>query len=352
MSIICYLFFLSSFVVYSNELKGLHLVRGCDIFTNEGKLLRTFPGGYCAFLDDGSYVSVNERSLKRINHKKEILWEHPYQAHHMVNLSVDKKNILVLFRVPYKKINGAQVLQDMVAVLNLNGKILHKNYSSKIFADSGVKSFLWHYMYPTTPVPGQEGVEISHFNSIYEIPVIKRRNLPDYLKEGNFIVNGLQSGTFILSADLKSVLHSFIVPTSYNHKIHDVQISNKGNYLYFNNQVLRKDNFSMEYPVDGNKITNNVHSSVEEADPVTMKVLRKFEASPKEMFYSVISGGVQELNEDTWLFTHFLQGTYVYSWKNRTMKSIASTHVKDHKYYPTQDVKAFDLGKFLSFWAD
>ncbi len=329
--------------------KNLHLINGCSVYSTTGKQLRTFPGGMCLFLDDGSLISANETFIRLINKNSEVVWHLPGHFHHQINLSPDKKNILALSSEVIDTPAG-KFRDDVTLVISMEGKILHRQTGQEIIRQAGQQSLTLIMNAQLTEMFGTNK-EITHFNSIYKIPKITNKNVPSFIKEGNVIVNGLALGVHILSPDLKTVLFHTKFSSSYNHWVHDVQVKENGNVLFFNNVDAIPGKKVHNYVILTSENVENYSSSVQELDPTMKKVVWNFSANPKSFFFSWICGSVQELDEDIILFTHYLTGTFIYSKsKKTTLATVAATHADHHRIMPSQQVKAQDLTRFLSHW--
>jgi hypothetical protein len=232
--------------------------------------------------------------------------------------------------------------------LDLEGKIIYERNFTDILTIAKVPELDW-VMAPLAGVPGIKS-EISHLNSIHEIPPLSGKNHPHWIKEGNIIINGLKQGFFVLSSDLKTVLHHTTFKNSVDHRIHDVQVNRKGRIFYFNNTFADVP-YKFVKHLGGMSYPPRLYFGIFEEDASSLKVIHKFTSNPVESFYSWVCGSIQELDDDTWLFSHFLMGSYIYSKsKNSILLYTPSTHATYEKFQVTQQVKLFDLTKFLSFW--
>ncbi len=317
-------------------LQTMHLINGCQLFSITGEVAARFPGTICIFLEDGSFVSASDTHIRYFSKDDEVLWEHPGHFHHQVNLSPDRQRILALS----SDFEGA-TRQDKFLVLDLKGRVLFSQTSLPILRQAKVSPLRYNIRVPI----GKVDLEVSHFNSFYEIPKLTTKGLPDYLREGNLILNSLELGVFILTPDLKKVLFHTTFPNSQLHRVHDVQVTGNGNFFYFNNLVFAGQ--AAYVPVAGSIFSNN-YSAVHEVRPRTYKVVRSFQAQPKETFYSWISSNAQQLTEDLWLFTHHLNGTYIYSHSQAKIVLFApGTHFQESGFGPSQQVRAENLTGFL-----
>lgn len=331
------------------DLSKLHLINGCSLYSATGKHLRAFPGGMCIFLEDGSLISANETHMRLINKNSEVVWDLPGHFHHQINISPDRKSILALSSEVIDTPKG-KFRDDVALVISMEGKILHRQTNQEILRQSGQESLILQMNPQLTEMFGTNK-ETSHFNSIYKIPRISNKNVPSYIKEGNIIVNGLVLGIHILSPDLKTVLFHKKFDSSYNHWVHDVQVKENGNVIFFNNVDAIPGKEVHNYVLLTSENLENYSSSIQELDPMMKKVVWNFSANPKSLFFSWICGSVQELDNDTILFTHYLSGTYIYSKsKKTTVATVAGTHTDHHRIIPSQQVKAQDLTLFLSHW--
>lgn len=343
-SLICLLtcFSLNTF---ANPLIGLTLVNGCKLFDVSGFNFKNLPGAMCLFLDDGSFISANENAIRLITKTNEVKWEMKGHFHHQINFSSDKKRILALSSDISNETNK-KYRQDKLLILNLQGKILHQRLMIDIYKDSKTDPISLNLDPHLRPLFG-DGHEISHLNSIYEIP--SNAATASYMKEGNIVINGLMSGIQILTPDLSHVVYHTKLKTAVHHAVHDVQINSKGNFLLFVNAVANKKNRNVSHP--NWRSFNDLHSAIQEINPATNDIVSEFETTPAEIFYSKACGSIQEINNDIWLFTHIISGTYIYSKKEKKiLHSIPATHLNDHQFIPVQQVKALDLSQFLSHW--
>lgn len=304
---------------------GPHLIVGCSILDQNGEPVKTFPGRICQFFDDGSYVTGIESKLRFVEKGNAVRWEVPTVAHHTLNLSDDKKRILILDRVDFK-VKDKMVKEDLFRIMSPEGKVIAESPAHELMAQ--------------TKKPGEEFTEFDliYFNSFYEIPPLDPAlKLPDYVKPGNLILNARFLGVFFVTPDLKKILHVQKMATSVNHDTHDFQVTPKGKLIYFNNR--------------GASPANELYSTIEEYDFNTKKTEVLFVANPKSIFYSQNGGSVQRLDDDRILFAHMLTGSYFYSLKQKKILwSITKTHSAQGNYFPIQSAKAADLSAFLSFW--
>lgn len=306
--------------------KDDQIVVGCSVLDLKGELIKTLPGRLCQFFENGSYLTAIEAKLKLIDKNNSVLWEIPLVAHHQMEMSADRKRVLVLARskVTIKK---KELEQDVFHVVNLEGKILHETTAAELMKQANRKE------------EELTNKELSHFNSFHEIPPLENTDsLPDYIRAGNFVLNARFLGTFFVSSDLKKVLHFLPLKNSHLHNTHDVQVLSSGKLLYFNNR----------------KAENNVQelsSSIDLYDFSSQKTESLFEGIPKQIFFSPDGGSVQQLDSEHIVFSHFLSGTFIYSLRDKKILSnIYKTHFAQGTFFPVQNAKVQNLHAFLKFW--
>jgi hypothetical protein len=316
------------------ELAGLSLINGCSIYTPTGFQQAVLPGNICLFMDDGSFYTATDESIRHISVENAVKWEIKGHFHHQVNFSTNKDKILALSSEIIEH-QGLKQRADKFMVISLDGKILHQQTSAPLLEKFGLPA-LRRPSSPQIQATLKVDHEMSHFNSFYEIPQIKLKNPPAYLKKGNFVVNSLWLGVFFLSHDLSQVLHHYQNKFSLYHNVHDVQITGDGTLLLFNNvssESKRLKNFS----------------TIQEIDLLNNRPVFEFKAKPEEMFFSQYCGGVQSLNADLLLFSDHMNATYLFSRKqNMMLYNIPGTHQRGFEHKPTQQVKAQDLQKFMT----
>jgi hypothetical protein len=312
---------------------GYHqLVSDCRVYSFDGSLVRQFPGGHCLFMDNGNLISASPDRITMMTSDKTEMWKILGNYHHQINWTQDKQFILAITTEKIE-INGVLTRVDGLQKIDLKGKVVAEIKSNKIHEQLKVTN------QPHDPAWDSKGGgvakrELSHFNSFYEIQTSKAAGP---IKSGNFVVNSKNDGVYILNSSLNLALKRILVPTSEDHRVHDVTVTSQGKLLFLNN--LQK----------GSGLKNRPYSTIEQLDPNTMKVTRVFSSSPPEAFYSSVAGGVQELNSDTILISQVSGNYLAYNTKTkRTVFSGAFYQLNSAKFWSR--VRAEDLTKFLSKW--
>lgn len=318
------------------KVRKLSLVNGCRIYNFSANWVKTIPGQYCLFNDDGSVISADDKVIRRFNKLREVVWEIPGHFHHQINFTNDGKNILALSSELLKE-NNRDVRYDKFMIISMDGKVLHEQSARELLYQTKQKSLDFKMNAPMKEIFKVEN-EATHFNSIYEIPEIAAKNVPSYIRKNNIIINGIEHGTFILSPDLKTILKHELFD-QVQHNIHDVQVRRNGHYLFFNNRADEEFSVMLKY------------SAIQELDPQTKKKIFEFTGNPKYLFYSPYCGAVQEIDNDLIGISHVINGFYFYSRSAKTIvASVPGFIGNELVYHPSQQIKAYDLDQFIKNW--
>jgi hypothetical protein len=309
--------------------EDFYILNYCSIFKHDGGEVETLPGLFCIPLPDGSVVSASggKKTLRVFNADNTVRWEVSRMVHHQINMSHDGKRILALISETRKTEKGRERF-DKFAVFSLDGKILHEVEAIELLKDK--LSFTANETSDHDKTVFEADFERTHFNSIHEIPE-NTSKLP-FMKAGNIIVNTLENGACVLTPDLKTVLDCRTFPESKNHWVHDVQITNKGHYVYFNNDFV------------GGNLPG---SSVDIWDPVKKKLTFRFKANPVSAFFSPVCGGVQMLDENTIMASHAQNGIFVLDRKTAKLKEIIPGYSMKPIQKGTQQYRALKLDSFF-----
>lgn len=313
---------------------------GCQIFSPDGRVNLVFPGDRCLLLENGDLISSTATKLSYIRKDLSIKWERSGLFHHQMNLTEDRKSILVLDSVMDKMDGGPERRYDRFLRIDLEGNVVATLDATAMLRDTNVRPVnlggrfspgMLRNMFDTL-FPASEG---SHFNSFYQLPLQLPRNAAPFLKPGGFILNGVSQGFFIVDPELKQVLYHLQAPTSSSHHTHDAQVTARGTILFFNNTPISASD-------------DNIFSTVEEFDPKTGKTVFEMRGQPATFFYSVICGSVQELDPEYLLFSDQFGSTFIYHKKERRVVWSLHPHAKLHKgRNVVQQVKFDDLSAYL-----
>ncbi len=305
---------------------------GCMLYDFQGNSVKSFPGSICLYQEDGGIISGTDRAIRALSPERNLLWEKSGNFHHQLNFTPDGKRVLALSS-EVREEKGVMVRYDQFLIFDLEGNILAENSIrnlEKNLLDNNVTQFFQGMFLNTTK-------ERSHFNSIFEIGDVKVNPAVPAIAKGNIIVNSLFLGVFILSPDLKRVLHKFMIPGSPGHLVHDVQILPDGNILIFNNESNPRE---AAYPA----------SALQILDPVTLKPVYSFDGEKGIPLYSSHCGGVQKLDEEYFLYSHMVNGAYLLSRKTgKIVKSIFQPNLTFGRITPVQNLRLIQLSeKFKS----
>jgi hypothetical protein len=241
-SVIIFLISISNYV-FADTTKKQHIIFDCTIFDLKGKALWSFNYSNCLFFKNGDFAAANTDELVYFNSKMHQLWRKELNIHHGMRKSFDNKSILTMSSSP-SSYNGGLTRFDSILIVSRKGKI-EKEFSYdknlvKLRKSLGLKKINKNNNMPPLLFKKKNlTAEISHLNSMYEIPKNKAAEKNSAFKSGNYIFNDLGfERIFIFDSNLKKVLWSI----SYEDirgspsNIHDVSVTSDGKILLFVNQ--------------------------------------------------------------------------------------------------------------------
>lgn len=262
---------------------------GCAIYDWDLIAIRRFPGNFCIFYPDGKVLSAGDKDLTLFSSRMAVIWRKKVALHHVMNLSLDGKDIYGLASEIHK-LKGERVRYERILRINSEGEISgefnffkHSKRLDALFPNG--TPVLW-----SAPSYYRElwDKEYGHANSVYVIsPGQAAPNQAAAFAAGNVIVSvNAMARTLILDPELKTVLWSY--PRKEKPQQHDVQPTENGNLMsYINFNTGKAKPFS----------------SLEEFNPLTGALHWRYRANPPSSFFSETQGGVQKLPNGHTLFT-------------------------------------------------
>lgn len=308
-----------------------YATNGCRIYAPAQLVVRVLPGERCLFFDNGDFISSGPGHIRYYSSLGEVKWEVKGHFHHQMNFSNDRQRILAISSVVGKVGRDELKRYDLLMILGIDGKIHATLALDRALEEAGINPILQVNQHKMIPIES----EGSHLNSFYEIPPLKRGvSAPDYVAPGSFVVNGLRQGVLFIDKELKRITKQWVSPFSMVHSVHDAQITERGQLIYFNNFA------SLE--------KNKQFSTIDEVDLKTSRKVLEIKSGPEAFFYSRHSGSVQVLNDDLVVFSHVVAGYYVYS---RSRKAVIfssdAPYVIGDKLVTAQQIRIQDLSEFL-----
>ena len=273
--IVCLLFSMAA--TAAKPKAGLTNIIGCSLFNENGELLKKYQGWICGFFPNGNMILGDGYTLTFYDKNMDVVWQRDVHSHHFVVYSAADDTALVIT----SKITDETVRSDRLEVYGSSGKLL-KAFDLTKEQSTEVHSFGWFDQHVMPKVRQ----EITHVRSFYRIG--KNKSKHPALAEGNYIVCETYGKIFILDKNLKKVIHTFNYSDWQLSGLNDVQVTKRGNLLFYVNENPRKfENYS----------------SLVELDPLTGKVVWSYHENPPEAFHGIYEGTVQELENGNMLYS-------------------------------------------------
>ena len=251
----------------------------CKLFDLNGQLLRSVPGLYCIFENDGSTVLGVGQNLTKLDKDFKTVWQVPVVfIHHHIRKSPFSGDYLLIDSA-IQMIGGKSARSDVLRVVSADGKArktVNFNTLMKQFKAKGavIRPFARAYWLDKYSRDVKENYEYSHVNSFYEYA-------------DGYIVNCYyQKKILFLDKSLSRITDLIDVSPR---AIHDVQIKEPGKLLFY-------QNFS-----DFDAETR--FSSIVELDLQT-RVYKELYSAKSAEYSARACGSVQQLGGERYLITH------------------------------------------------
>lgn len=213
----------------------------CSIFDKDGSLIKSFSGYLCLFLEDGTHIEVDEKSVVFLDSKNIQKWKRSGLFHHEVEIDQNKKDLLVLSETSHK-ILGCNTRFDSINVYDLlTGKLKKTvdfyDFYSQIKVE---RDYSYLSKASTRKLIGKYDCSTTHVNSFSQIPKNTLEEKNSAFKEGNWIVNFGWSGLLLIfDRDFKKIVWQKNIDIEEVY-YHDVQVLNDGKILLYVNDYINK----------------------------------------------------------------------------------------------------------------
>lgn len=260
---------------------GHSLIVGCEIYDLNGNLKKSYPGAFCLFQNDGTFISFDTETSLLTKYDKHLkkLWSIKKHFHHYITKTANN-NILLNSSQVKDHNQFKNVRFDELVLINQEGEILQSYlFEAEFSYDKGKKFPMTNSWDPNI----QYRHEFTHLASSYEI------NQDFSLAEGIVIpkgsilatINAQLLGLVFLDAELKKILH--FIPLSYS--IHDAQVTNAEEIMFF------KNNLKLQPKTDDEKSGMILYNFKEN------KIVNRY----VDKSYGLFGGSVQKISEDLFM---------------------------------------------------
>ena len=295
------LFFIALTLFSSLSFAEEMLAADCRLFNTSGKMITTFPGKQCHFLDDGTVLSLAKTFLSRLGPDGKKLWQ------------VDLKSFETTFTF-------AERNKFILVTSSRNAEL---PFDPRVFIFQ---------------IYDLEGNLKESINSAHLFGTDKIVNVSDFGEgnDGKLFINLFRDGVYILSPDLKKVLKKIRFEGTDNHQVKNVHMTDEGSFLYLH---MPRKKPKQETPV----------VTLEEYFPERKKISLRYPPRPSPSFYFPY-GGSLSLTDQYYVINHPLSGTYIVSRLTGEIKNyIIETHQTD-LFRPPHSVRLLSRDKFFKGW--
>lgn len=305
-----------------------HNVVGCKIIDNDGTLLWALPAGVrCVFFDDGSVLAAIHDQLVMYDKDLKISWRKNIFSHHQLNRT--DHHILVMTDEHIQE-SGELIRYDILQILDFSGNILNTFKISALTSNWYPKTEKKYWnLVPYKKNNRTVSKEFSHFNSFYMLQENSAEKNSSAFAKGNYIVSDLRGKIFTLDRDLKTVLWEMTEVEGMRLRTHDAQLTRQGNIVYYFNNAWGKQSYT----------------TLDEVDPFTRKRRILFQEDPPELFFALVKGGLQILENGNILTSDTSHPPRAFEIDPTTQELVWSYQPKNLS--DIQQIKRYDLSRFL-----
>lgn len=318
---------------FKNSFKaGEYLVSGCRILNTDGTLKKSFPGGQCLFLPDGSLISYDYAKIELTYFRKDmsVLWRKKIHVHHE-SLQITKSGELAFLSSFVARYNGIQKVRfDEIVKASLETGDVTGRFSMEEHARA-LNPHAPFFLYPTDweKVLGHTH-EATHAGWLHELKSPLYKNGQILFPAGSFIVmvNGFEPRMHVISSDLKTLLGTRRLTS--NVFAHTVIPYSDHELIYFVNTHFFR-------PISQ---TEEAHIAVYDFNKE--QVSQTYHGD----FFAFYSGGVQVLNRDLLLVSD-LGSKFSEKISSITGDDRPSSKIREHKKTKARALLYSSQGKVL-----
>lgn len=302
----------------------------CKIYDKDGIMIEhKINYVFCDYAPNGRVLAANPYSgnVALLDSKDNVIWSSKEFIHHDIKFTPDHKHWIGLLS-ELIEINGQRIRSDCAIKRDINNNSVGEWCLANHIEELEKLGLKQKAGYVFNNFLGQKfNQELSHANSIYEIPDNPNALKNKAFEKGNYIVNffGQSHLLAILNHDLTELLWfenlaNFILEgIAYRADLHDVQVLPNGNILVFFNQLIPKalaplkPEFATLFQINLGMFhfppvtISRDYSQIIEYDPITRKIIWQYSDNPKHNFYSNTNGTVSKF-----------KNSFVYSTTNKS----------------------------------
>lgn len=304
----------------------------CKIYNRNGHIVDQRNNWiFCDFLSDGKLLATNpyKGQVSLFDKNNTVLWTSDEYIHHDLKFTPDKLYWVGLLSEIIKNKKN-EYRSDCAIKRDLMNNHIGRWCVSEHLTELSALGFKLTPTFVINTFLGQKFThEITHANSIYEIPDNPSSSKNPAFSKGNYIINfyGDSHLVVILDKNLEKILwyqdasNLTLDGKTYKTDLHDVQVLENGHILLFANRMYLKTKPRLDKVFMSNFQINlgllyfykpyreQLFSALIEYDPIDDKIIWMYTDDPKDSFYSETNGTVTKLeNSVFYSYLHKVAG--------------------------------------------
>lgn len=263
----------------------------CELVSPNGARVGTLPGNFCYFFKDGSFMS-SRLGLHIFGPAGEKKWSSQDWVHHDLNVDETRKTIFAVVEST-QMIDGIKTRRDSVVGFDFVG---NRIFDWKVIDHQEEFFKIVGFRYTPRERENDIGLEMSHLNSVQELPPNPVAKIIPAFREGNVLVNCYRTYmVFIIDRETgKIIWHHQFTKDFRAHSpmgpVHSVRLQPDGLIYFFRNHYARRSQEAK-------------FSAIEALNPVTGEIAFSYRTDPKEKFNSRFWGSLQVLDDGRFVVT-------------------------------------------------
>lgn len=219
------------------EASGHYIVVECNIYDFNGHYKKSFPGSFCVFDNDGSFISYDPKKYELSKYDKYLkkIWTIKRHLHHDIT-QMSNGDLLLNSSIVKPQSGFKKVRFDEILIISKDGIVKNKirfdlDFVKKQTRDKFPMETRWDLNLDFTH-------EFTHLAASYEINYDIKIGDKVIAPKGSILatMNASIVGFFLLDSKLEKILHYFHMPFP----VHDAQLVSHNEVIFFKNNIVMR----------------------------------------------------------------------------------------------------------------